>query len=273
MAQLPDQSHSTQGLVDTPMIHSQPRPYLGMSGIGGSCTRAMWYGFHWAAIEPITSRLNRLFSRGHREEPEIIKELAKIGVICYGDQTEIVGGYGHAKGHCDGMALRVPEAPKTEHLLEFKTAADASWKKLQKLGLKEGHPVYFAQCQRYMHGLHLTRALFISVNKNNDSWYVERIAYDKGFAEDLVRKEEAIILSAEPLKKIGGPEWYECRWCGFNKICHGSSTPIKNCRTCEHCSIQDEGKWNCTIHKMDLAVGQQRIGCDQYQLMKVLLPG
>ena len=94
----------------------RPRPQLGMSQLGNECSRYLWYQFRWGYIDKTSKRMIRLWDRGHREEPEIIKALNEIGIEVWGDQTEMVAGHGHIKGHCDGICIGVIEAPKTEHL-------------------------------------------------------------------------------------------------------------------------------------------------------------
>jgi len=209
--------------------------------------------------------MKRLFGRGHREEPEIVKELEKVGLEFWGDQTEMIGFAGHAKGHCDGMCKGVLEAPKTVHLAEFKTMNDKSFKQTKKEGVKLSKPTYYAQMQRYMHGLKLTRALFVAVNKNDDSWYIERVEYDATFAEALLGKEADIILAEIPPTKPFHPSYYECKFCSARGICHGGEEIHKTCRTCVHIDIKNEGKWGCLYHKKDLTTEEQRHGCDDYE--------
>ncbi len=59
-----------------------------------------------------------------------------------------------------------------------------------------------------MHSMKLTRTLFGVTNKNDEHRHWERIPYRKGYAEDLVKKEQHIIMSDAPLEKIGGPTWF-----------------------------------------------------------------
>lgn len=98
---------STLQMIEGTLLPQKHRPYLGMSQIGHECERYLWYCFRWAFLEEITPRLNRLFERGHREEPEIVKALATVGIKCFDDQEEVVAGFGHIK------------AIVTENLLEL----------------------------------------------------------------------------------------------------------------------------------------------------------
>ena len=251
--------------------HGELRPYLGCSQIGHDCMRYLWLSFHWCYEQEIHARLKRLFLRGHREEPEIIKELTQIGIRCYDDQAECNFVSGHMSGHCDGKAIGVIEAPKTEHLLEFKTASDKKFKEMVKLKVQKANPVYYAQLQIYMLGLKLTRALFIMVNKNDDTFHIERIRFDKGFAEDLVRKGSYIVSSEkpDPIQKPCSKTWFKCKWCDARAVCMEGAKPLKTCRTCKKVLILEGAKWGCSFRDMEISTSQQRQGCKQYECMSL----
>jgi hypothetical protein len=266
MVKLVSSKPSTLQLVDSPLHIQDFRPYLGMSGLGHSCFKYLWLNFRWGFSEPdrISSRLNRLFSRGHREEQLVISELIKIGVEVTNTQAEVVTCFGHVKGHCDGEANNVPEAPKTPHLLEIKTMNDKSFKDTISKGVKSSKPVYYAQCQLYMKHFGYTRTLFIAVNKNDDSWYVERIQYDNKIADDLERKAEQIIMTEEVPHTPFKNTWYECKFCNGYSICHLQAKPMKNCRTCREGAPGVEGTWVCGGSET-LSLGAQKLGCSQYK--------
>ena len=59
------------------------RHYLGGSQIGEECERKLWYSFRWTQLVNFGPRILRLFERGHREEPALIRYLTDAGVDCY----------------------------------------------------------------------------------------------------------------------------------------------------------------------------------------------
>ena len=242
------------------------RPYLGMSMLGHSCNRYLWYYFRWCYKEELEQRILRLFDRGDREENAIIERLKAIGIQVWGEQLSASAAYGHSKCHIDGLCLGVLEAPKTTHLLEMKTMNDKYFKQISKQKLKEAQPKYYAQMQIYMLKFKLTRGLFVAVNKNDDHTYIERVKFDRGFAEDLERKAESIVLSEKPPVKPFKPTWYECRFCSAKLICHYDGEIEKNCRTCAGIELENEGRWKCTVYNILLATDQQRLGCEKYRL-------
>lgn len=250
------------------------RSYLGMSSLATPCRRELWYGFRLCAKKQVTPRVNRLFGRGHNEEPIIQNDLRKAGVICLVDpnnQPEFVGGNGHMKGHPDDKLLNLPDAPKTPHLGEYKTHNDKSFKALLKQGVKKSKPVHYGQMIVYMYKWKLTRGLYIAVNKNDDARYYERISADTEYAQWLLKKGVDIISTEFPPEKIGGSTWFECKWCDYYQICHFGEAPLKNCRTCKYCDIHDEGKWKCSGYGIWLSFEQQQLGCKKHSYMKGLM--
>ena len=256
-----------EAAIEDKEVISAFRPYLGISGIANDCSRDLWYNFRLCSLNKFDPRTERLLQRGHNEEPLIIADLVKAGVIVYGDQDECVTGHGHIKGHCDGRAINIPDAPKTEHLLEFKTANTKNFQKFKKLGVQEAHPVYYGQLVCYMYLLKITRALFIVVNKDNDERYYERVHANNKYAKELLDKGLDIISTEIAPTKAFGPDWYRCKWCNNYEACHHGGDIHKTCRSCQMCDIHDDGEWRCSKYKMKLSFEQQQLGCDKYQLL------
>ena len=248
----------------------QTRPYLGISMLGHECSRYLWYTFRWCYQDIIEARMRRLFNRGHREEKQVIKLLNYVGVEVHSQQTEVVFVHGHVKGHCDGVALGVIEAPKTDHLLEIKTMNDSNFKKLCKQGLQASKPQYYIQANCYATAMKLKRILFWATNKNDDHIYIERLETDKSFAADQLRKAESIILSENPPNRLSdNPNFFQCKWCSAYNICHKDGQVQKSCRSCKYGDLIING-WECGLHGGKLKVDTQRIGCNSYLIMPIL---
>lgn len=260
---------TTKSKLDFGLVQSEMRPYLGMSGIGHPCNRYLWYAFRWCFTDSYSQRVRRLFTRGHREEAAVIAELEKIGIKCYGDQTECVMVDGHVRGHCDGLCDNVPEAKKTTHLLEIKTMNDSYFKDMVKKGIQQSKPIYYAQLQLYMKGLKLTRALFICVNKNDDSYYVERVKYEAATASFLVEKAKSVVEAHMPIPAPFSKTWFECKWCAAKDICHNGGAIEKTCRTCVEVDIMSGGEWHCKLHSRKLSTEQQRRACVNYKIINL----
>jgi hypothetical protein len=248
---------------------SAHRPHLGGSQIGNTCARALWYQFRWTYTEKHEGRILRLFETGEREEERVIQNLRAAGCTVWdrdpatGQQFRYTAVGGHFALSLDGVVEGLPESSKV-HTLEVKTMSDKYFKTLCNLGLEKAKPVYWAQCQIGMHLSGLDRCLFISVNKNTDEIYAERLKVDHAFAEELIEKAKAIIFAEQPPHGISNdPAWFECKFCPYHSICHGDDAAELNCRTCAFSTAEAEG-WSCARHKKALDEIDQRTGCGDH---------
>lgn len=246
------------------------RPHLGGSQIGNNCSRALWYQFRWAWKEQHEGRILRLFETGDREEIRVIQNLRAAGCTVWerdpetGMQPRFTSHGGHFALSLDGVIEGLPESSKP-HTLEVKTMSDKYFKALCNMGLEKAKPIYWAQCQIGMHLSGLERCLFISVNKNTDEIYAERIRPEPAYAKDLLAKAERIIFSdAPPLGISNDPAWFECKFCPYHALCHGSQLPELNCRTCAFSTPEKTGAWSCARHRKGLDEIDQRIGCGDH---------
>lgn len=257
-----------------------PRPHLGASQIGQPCERRLWYGFRWAARETFNARMLRLFDRGQREEAAFVEELRGAGVTVHavdpgtGQQFRFSAVAGHFGGSMDGVALGIPDAPKTWHLLEFKTHSAKSFADLQKKGVAASKPLHAAQMQTYMHMADLDRALYLAVNKDDDTLHGERLRRDREAGARLIEKAERVIRAPEPLPGIStDPAWYECKFCPAAAVCHGTAIAPVSCRTCLHATpeLDGNGRWSCAKWGSDIPAEAQAKGCDQHRYIPALL--
>lgn len=275
-------------------LSEPPRAHLGASQIGKPCERALWYGFRWAKSPQFSGRMLRLFNRGHEEEAQFVRWLKLLDGVTVktadpkGNQfsfSEPATGH-HFAGSLDGVCLGLPEAQGTYHVLEFKTHSAKSFKELSVSGVTKAKPEHYAQMQIYMHWASLTRALYMAVNKDDDSLYCERIAYDEQTATALINRAVRIVTSQEPPPKLSDkPDWYQCKWCDFHALCHGrieeatgglgpETLPDVHCRTCLHATPELDGqaRWSCAKWQADIPVDGQRQGCEEHRYIPALIP-
>lgn len=266
----------------------QRREYLGMSQIGDSCARRLWYSFRWAGREQFDSATLKRFEDGHRTEDLIVNRLKLVeglDVVATGhngQQIRVVDHGGHFSGHLDGTVIGLHQAPKTKHVLEIKCVSDkkfAEFKKAvrdhgEKSALKVWNPVYYAQAQSYMHYMDLTRHYIVVATAGGRDWYSARTEYDKKYALQIVAKAKRIIDSNEPLEKLSDtPTWYECKWCAYKDICHGDTMPDRTCRTCLHSTATPDGRWHCARWGKHLTGQEQEQGCPSHAYLPALVPG
>ena len=284
MTAIPQPTNATVAAMYSTYEESQSdsrRSHLGASQIGHPCERQLWYGFRWAKQMKHRGQLLRLFQTGHLEEPRMINDLRAAGVQVLdvdpstGRQWGARAADGHFGGSADGAGLGIPEAPRTWHLLEFKTHGQKSFKDLEKKGSVElSKPEHAAQMQIYMHLLGLKRALYLAKNKNTDELYSERIKYDKAEAERLLLKAERIIKSEQPPERAFSADYYLCKWCDYKEQCHEGEFSERNCRTCLHSTPINDGQWSCGESKDPWVIPEstQRVGCSSHRYIPGLVP-
>jgi len=284
MATVPEPMHTTAAMIyrayesDADDGH---RPHLGASLIGHACERYLWLTFHWAKAKKWPGRMLRLFETGQLEEPRIVANLRRIGVQVHetapdGKQWRVSAVGGHFGGSMDAAAVGLPEAPKTWHVLEFKTHNDKSFKELLTKGVEKSKPQHWAQMQTYMGLTGMGRAMYVAVCKNTDEIYTERVEFDQTeFAKIMARAERVITAAEPPLRCSNDPSWYVCKMCDFHSLCHGEEAPDVNCRTCAHSTPVvegEDGKWNCReFGEVGLIAQRESHQCRTHRYIPILL--
>ncbi len=282
MAAIPEPTrgtaHAIHGVYAARAAAEPQRGYLGWSQIGDECDRALWYSFRWAGRRAIDGRAARLFDTGHREEARVLQDLRDAGVQVWdrdpgtGAQFAVSSVSGHLRGHLDAVALGLPEAPKTPHLVDVKTIKTKKFEELLKKGMRALYPKYWAQAHGYMGRMKLTRAAFIFVCKDDDRIHVERFEYDPQELAKYEARAERIIAAAEPPLRISeDPAWFACKYCDFREVCHGTDVAVVSCRTCAHSTPVDDGAWHCSRHNDLIPLESQRVGCSSHRFIPILL--
>lgn len=260
---------------------------IGAGIIGNECHRYIWYIFRHCTKSNFNGRMLRLFDTGKREEERLAEDLRSIGCrveTCNknGDQFRVCTLGGHLTGYMDGVAIGIPEAPETWHLIEFKTSNKKWFNKLKKDGVKKTKPDHYWQIMVYMHLAHITRALYLCVNKDDDEIYQERIKYDKVAAEYITKKARKIIKNVSPPERISEKrDSYKCKFCSANDLCFGSEPPLPtlpipfiSCRQCCYSApILDgvDGSWTCDKHCKGLSFSDQLKACNDHLVLPGLL--
>jgi hypothetical protein len=282
MVALPEQSSPTRDAIYAAYEAQRGdgfRAHLGASIIGKPCARALWYDFRWTTHVRYEGRILRLFETGQREEDRLARNLRDTGATVLevdpetGRQFSVQAHGGHFGGSLDGVAIGILEAPKTWHVVEFKTHGVKSFRDLCAKGVEASKPQHTAQMQVYMHLTEITRAIYIAVCKDTDALYVERIRFDADAGARHLAKAKRVIFADRPLSRISeDPAWFECRFCDHHDLCHGDACAVLNCRTCLHATPIDGG-WHCARHDRGLSVVDQRAACARHLFIPDLVPG
>ncbi len=257
------------------------RAHLGASLIGRECARELWYSFHWTTAKKFDGRMLRLFNRGHLEEARFVALLQMIGCKVYqhdsnGKQFRIQGYKGHYGGSLDAVIEGCPDIPGEPILGEFKTHNDKSFAKLKSDGVMATKWEHFVQMQQYMGYYQLRFALYMAVNKNDDEIHAELIQYDQTQDHKYIERAIMVVDARTPPPKINNsPAWFKCKWCDHAPVCHGTTMPERNCRTCWHSRPDENGEWFCCHpilneqfgDNVPLSKEDQLCGCELYEIL------
>lgn len=258
-----------------------PRPQFGASMLGMECPRAAWFSFHWMARpkSDFDGQTQRAFEAAYRVERAMAAELRKIGAEVHTfNPAKSSPGYpeppirvehwnGWVGGRVQGVGRNLPEAPKSWHVLSFKSFQEKRFKAIQKKGIEKEHYALFCELQFYMGKMGMTRAFCMMENKNTSELHVERIKYSARLFETLVKKAHLIIWGVGiPGKISDDPKSRDCVGCDFNKQCHESARALASCRTCEFHEFGKDGFFYCLKNnKKEIKTTKEQVkGCDDY---------
>ena len=195
----------------------------------------------------------RLFETGRLEEERLIRNLRRIGVTVLdvdpetGRQWHVQAHGGHFGGSLDGVALGIPEAPKTWHVLEFKThnakslspssgAKGVAQGEARALGADAGlHASDRAHPGALPRGLQGHRRALRRAGAGRPR---------RGRAAD--RAAGRIIFAPRPPARISDdPDWFECRLCPHHDTCHGDRLPRAHLPQLPACDADRGRAWHC----------------------------
>lgn len=219
------------------------RGHLGASVIGRECPRSVALSYRKASPDAAADgRMIRLFNRGHMEEARLAACLQVAGFqlkLISKDGGQISYKTGDLQGSVDGV-IRLQDGSLA--VLEFKTMNRRTWDKLEKDG--QIKPEHLAQMQCGMHGLGLTRALYLASCKDTDAIQVYLVTYE-GEPTEMLNRATDITHGLIPPKLTETD--FRCRSCDHKAFCHRGAAPLPSCRTCVHASFEGNGKVGCGI--------------------------
>jgi hypothetical protein len=213
----------------------QPRrEYVGASGIGGHCERAIQFEFAGAPRErePTPEGLRKM-ELGHMAE-EWARYLFLDAGFDLRDSDPHTGKKalftqldGRFKGHPDGVFHGGPPVPglKYPFLWEHKGVGRDTYKGIERDGLQKFSPTYYAQVAIYQTYLHLSNPALFTVS-NLDSGEQMHIAIPLDLEEAQLRSDRAVrIIKATDAGELlprpfKDPTHFVCKgFCDFPERC------------------------------------------------------
>lgn len=264
----------------------KPRPYLGMSSIGNSCSRQLWYSFRFCLVASFNASTLKKFDDGHHGEDVQAERLRLVDGIELHTETHDSKQYGfsdfagHFRGHMDGAIKGIKQDPGNWYVWEHKQCEDKKLTELENIKNKsndiEGNALiqwnatYYGQALLYMDYSGIDKHYLTVANAGGRHTVSCVTRANPELATQLKIKARNIIVSDRPLERVSeDASWYECKWCNYSDLCHGNRVANVNCRTCLHSSADTfYGGWTCEKHGETNDSGS----CNDHLFIPDLLP-
>lgn len=228
------------------------RHHLGASLLGSDCELQLFFSFRWVKNIQHGSRIERIFSKGRREEIVMLDHLEKAGLTL---TRETAGGQIRAPmpPHLGGSTDAVLHVPATHVELygaympiEVKTHKQESFNKIKKKPLYDAMPQHFCQANIYAVQMACSHFMYYAKNKNNEEYDIQIYKADPMVARMNIERGTRIVFatSRDSVGKINTA--YKCNMCDYKEICK-KRLPAQdvNCRSCKHAFPMNEGTWLC----------------------------
>jgi hypothetical protein len=257
----------------------RPRNYLGASEIGDECWRKLFYSFRGAAKRIISVSGIKAIQDGYQQEETTIKRLRAIkGIDLHNDDGE---GHqigfelllGHFRGHVDGIVQGLLQS-KVWHIFEHKAMNEKRFNELKKLIQEKGEKEalrnfdskYYVQAQIYMHAFQLERHYLVASTPGGRDHISCRTEYNRAVAEGIIAKAQSIIFDNWniPARLSDKREFYLCKFCEHQGICHDGDFPLVHCKTCRYMEPIKDGKRQCLKHEKEITEDVLFKGCDYH---------
>lgn len=268
----------------------EPRLYLGASEIGDECVRKLFYNFRGVSARFIQASGLKAINDGFRQEDIMASRLRKLPSIelhtVDPENPKRQIGFeflnGHMRGNCDGIIRGIVEAPRTWHVWENKAVNDEKFDKLNKLidakgeksALIEWDYTYYAQAMIYMAGAGLERHYLTVESPGGRRDTSCRTEFHRKDFELFVEKGRGIIFDNwnTPARMNDNPEYFKCKWCQHQKVCHFGDFPDINCRGCRYRDPQPEGVNYCLFHDKPIDKAIIHHGCSDHVYNPAIMP-
>jgi hypothetical protein len=228
------------------MPEEKPRAYIGASIIGDECDAYLAFSLRGYPGTKIQPKLRRIFRDGHRIEVDVIEDLKQAGAQVVevdpktGKQWEWKSHGGHFVVHADGVCEQQGETVG----LEIKSMNAKKFHEFQRLGVKQSHPRYYAQCQALMGLSGMRKTVLVAYCKDTSVYHVETVEFDEFvFAFQASRVER--VLRGDAQKIAADATDWRCRFCFKADACWHGKEPEHSMHSCANAQPVDGG-WSCS---------------------------
>lgn len=235
------------------------RHHLGASLLGSDCELQLFFSFRWVKDVQHESRIERIFSKGRREEIVMLDHLEQAGLTLTREkegQQIRAPMPPHLGGSTDAI-LHVPASHV--HLyghympIEVKTHKQETFNRVKKKPLYESMPQHWCQANIYAVQFGMSHFMYYAKNKNNEEYHLKIYEANPTVAKINIERGSRIVVAniRESLGRTTAK--HKCNMCDYKEICK-MRLPAEavNCRSCKHAFPMAEGTWLCNKHGKEI---------------------
>lgn len=235
------------------------RHHLGASLLGADCDLQLFFSFRWVKHVEHESRIERIFSKGRREEIVMLDHLEKAGLTLTRETEgkQIRAPMPEHLGGSTDAILHVPE--NYAHIygnfmpIEVKTHKQETFNRVKKKPLYDSMPQHWCQANIYAVQLGATHFMYYAKNKNNEEYHIKIYKADPMVAKINIERGTRIIYSSirDAIGKTTAK--HKCNMCDYKEICK-QRLPAQavNCRSCKHAVPMTYGVWLCNLRGIEI---------------------
>lgn len=254
------------------------RHHLGASILGADCELQLFFSFRWVLDVAHTSRLERIFAKGRREEIVMLDHLEKSGLVITrekeGEQIRAPMPP-HLGGSTDAI-LHVPAAFVEEYgtymPIEVKTHKQETYNRVKKKPLYESMPQHWCQANIYAVQFGCSHFMYYAKNKNNEEYHVKVYKADPTVARINIERGNRIVFATmrDSVGKTNAK--HKCNMCDYKVICK-SRQPAQavNCRSCKHAFPMTDGVWMCNLRGTEIVKYNEILGAEMCGLWESVI--
>lgn len=244
---------------------------LELGAMGHECDRKLWYDFRHVVGEERTAKRDRQNQHTHIMR-ELVRDMLNESGIRVGARGDFESINGHFHGDSQYMMmlpLRDGDEPEMMPVFIHVSGTGAKFNEITGGGVERARPDHYAKMCVVLRQLDLIHAVYIAVNKNDESVYVEAVPVDVEVAQKVHHRAESIIYATIPPPRINdSPAWYVCKSCAANNVCHPEDMNLnhpdvlRNCRSCKNSYPVPNGQWHCGYYDSIIPADFIDKGCE-----------
>lgn len=232
------------------------RRHLGMSQLGTTCDRCLWYAFMGYQQPKPEPRLQALFDLGFILEDYLSFYIKKAGYDLHSEQKRYNILNGLIPGATDGIIENLEGGP---YQTDFKSINKKGMETVMKEGTKKARPKYYTQINSYAYEEDSPACLMLYSCKDDSSLYAERFPRDDGHVIETYDRVERVIKMDEPPPCNGS--FMEKKFCNYAYLTDIEKyMKLKNttCAGCVYFTVTDSLRRACTNPKHSYYIKNER---------------